>query len=45
MEIFAQTFAERHGAELGSIRPHELDRAEQLVAEKFGTAEWTARVP
>ncbi|WP_120004909.1 lipoate--protein ligase family protein [Nesterenkonia muleiensis] len=45
MEIFAATFTERHGAEVASIRPHELERAQTLVAEKFGTQAWTARVP
>ncbi|WP_150462437.1 lipoate--protein ligase family protein [Nesterenkonia ebinurensis] len=45
MEVFAQTFAQRHHAAAASIRPHELVRAEQLVAEKFSTDEWTARVP
>ncbi|NLS08824.1 lipoate--protein ligase family protein [Nesterenkonia sp. MY13] len=45
MEVFTRTFAERHGASVASIRPHELARAEQLVAQKFGTDAWTARVP
>ena len=45
MDVFVRTFAERHGAKVASIRPHELARAEQLVAEKFGTEEWTERVP
>lgn len=45
MQVFAETFAERHGASVASIRPHELERAEQLAAEKFGTDAWTARVP
>lgn len=45
MDVFVRSFAERHGAQIASIRPHELARAEQLVAEKFGTEEWTERVP
>lgn len=45
MEMFAQTFAERHGATVASIRDDELQRAQELVVEKFATRTWTARVP
>lgn len=45
MKVFAETFAQRYGAQVASIRPHELQRAEALVTEKFGTQAWTARVP
>ena len=45
MEIFAETFRARYGARTAEIRPHELEQAEQLVEEKFGTGAWTARVP
>lgn len=45
MRVFAETFARRNGAQVASIRPEELARAEELVAEKFGTEAWTARVP
>jgi lipoate---protein ligase len=44
MDVFKETFTERYGAALASIRPDELQRAEELVAEKFGTRSWTARV-
>jgi lipoate---protein ligase len=44
MDVFKETFTERYGAALASIRPEELQRAEELVAEKFGTRSWTARV-
>lgn len=45
MQIFMDTFQQRYRATRATIRPHELERAHQLVAEKFGTPEWTARVP
>lgn len=45
MGVFTTTFAERYGATVASVRPHELERAEELVAAKFGTRAWTARVP
>lgn len=45
MEVFAETFRQRYGARTAQIRPQELERAEQLVGEKFGAEEWTARVP
>ncbi len=40
-----QTFAQLYGVTNGDITPDELVKAEQLVAEKFGTAEWLNRVP
>ncbi|WP_300343207.1 biotin/lipoate A/B protein ligase family protein [Nesterenkonia sp.] len=45
MRVFAETFAERTGAAEAQVRPHELARAQELVEQKFGTQEWTARVP
>lgn len=39
------SFRARYGLTDGSISAEELARAEELVAAKFGTAEWTARVP
>lgn len=45
MGVFTHSFAQRYGARVARIRPHELERAEELVAEKFGTPAWTARVP
>lgn len=45
LDTFVEVFARRHGAEVAEIREHEMDRARRLVEEKFGTEEWTARVP
>jgi len=39
------TFRTLHGLHDGEITPDEYARAEQLVAEKFGTDEWLYRVP
>lgn len=39
------TFRSLHGLHEGDITPAEYARAEQLVAEKFGTDEWLYRVP
>ena len=40
-----QTFGQLYGLHESAITVEELTRAEQLVAEKFGTAEWLHRVP
>ncbi|HEY0187243.1 MAG TPA: biotin/lipoate A/B protein ligase family protein [Cellulomonas sp.] len=42
---FDAYFRSRYRAVDGELRPAELARADQLVAEKFGNPEWTARVP
>jgi lipoate-protein ligase A len=39
------TFRAEHGLVDGDITPEEYAKAEQLVAEKFGTDEWLYRVP
>jgi lipoate-protein ligase A len=39
------TFTSLYGATPGEITPAELERSERLVAEKFATPEWLARVP
>lgn len=39
------TFRERYGLTDGQLEPEELRAAEELVATKYGTHEWTARVP
>ena len=39
------TFTGLYGSTAGEITPEELAKAEQLVAEKFGTSEWLHRVP
>ncbi|WP_344394979.1 biotin/lipoate A/B protein ligase family protein [Actinomadura alba] len=38
-------FRGRNGLVTDVLRPEELRRAEKRVTEKFGTPEWTARVP
>ena len=40
-----QTFEKLYGLTESEITPDELAKAEQLVAEKFGTSEWLQRVP
>lgn len=45
IERMIGTFGELHGLTPGEITPEEYARAEQLVAEKFGTDEWLYRVP
>jgi lipoate-protein ligase A len=45
IEAFDAYFRSRYRAVDGELRPEELARAEQLVTEKFGNPEWTARVP
>lgn len=42
---FDAYFRSRYRAVDSELRPAEIARAEQLVAEKFGNPEWTARVP
>ena len=45
IDKMVQTFRDLHGLRDGDITPDEYARAEQLVAEKFGTDEWLYRVP
>jgi lipoate-protein ligase A len=45
IERMEQTFTRLYGAMPSEVTPKELARAEQLVAEKFGTDEWLYRVP
>lgn len=40
-----ETFARLYGTTESEITPDELQRAEQLVSDKFGTSEWLHRVP
>lgn len=39
------TFRQRHGLAVGTLRADELQRAEALASGKFATPEWTAIVP
>jgi lipoate-protein ligase A len=45
IERMVDTFRTLHGLTDGEITAEEYARAEQLVAEKFGTEEWLYRVP
>ncbi|MBX3195745.1 MAG: lipoate--protein ligase family protein [Microbacteriaceae bacterium] len=45
IDRMVETFRAQHGLTDGEITPEEYARAEQLVAEKFGTDEWLYRVP
>jgi lipoate-protein ligase A len=45
IERMVETFRSLHGLVDDEITPAEYARAEQLVAEKFGTDEWLHRVP
>jgi lipoate-protein ligase A len=45
IEAFEAHFRSRYTTVDGALRPEEVARAEELVATKFGTPEWTARVP
>jgi lipoate-protein ligase A len=42
---FEAHFRSRYRTVDGTLTPEELDRAQYLVDTKFGTQEWTARVP
>jgi lipoate---protein ligase len=45
IEVFEAHFRSRYACVDGALRPEEVARADELVATKFGTQEWTARVP
>ncbi|MEN0071442.1 MAG: lipoate--protein ligase family protein, partial [Propionicimonas sp.] len=45
MASFLRTFRSRYKVVDGALTQDELAAAEQLVTSKFGTQEWTARVP
>ncbi|QZN86559.1 biotin/lipoate A/B protein ligase family protein [Cellulomonas sp. C5510] len=45
IDAFVTHFRSRYRTVDGDLRPEELERAQQLVEEKFGNPEWTARVP
>jgi len=45
IDAFIAHFRSRYRTVDGDLRPEELERAHQLVEEKFGNPEWTARVP
>ncbi|OKI81314.1 hypothetical protein AMK11_25415 [Streptomyces sp. CB02414] len=39
------SFGGRYGLTQGKVTDEELTRARELARAKFGSAEWTARVP
>ncbi|MBC7591331.1 MAG: lipoate--protein ligase family protein [Salinibacterium sp.] len=45
IDTMMSTFTGLYGATPDEITPDEFAKAEQLVAEKFGTEEWLRRVP
>ena len=45
IDTMMSTFTGLYGATPDEITPEELAKAEQLVAEKFGTEQWLRRVP
>jgi lipoate-protein ligase A len=45
IETLIATFTKLYGSTTGEVTPDERSKAEQLVAEKFGTSEWLYRVP
>ena len=45
IDAFIAHFRSRYRTVDDDLRPEELERAQQLVEEKFGNPEWTARVP
>ncbi|MER5770727.1 lipoate--protein ligase family protein [Streptomyces sp. NPDC001985] len=45
IERMIDSFRARYGLTEGRISDEELSRARELVRSKFGTPEWTARVP
>ncbi|MFE4452522.1 biotin/lipoate A/B protein ligase family protein [Streptomyces sp. NPDC056796] len=45
IERMVGSFHDRYGLTPGSVTREELTRAEELAATKFGSEEWTARVP
>ncbi|MGO3053977.1 MAG: lipoate--protein ligase family protein, partial [Brevibacterium aurantiacum] len=45
IDVMANTFADRYGASFDTFTADELDKAQALVDEKFGTEKWTHRVP
>lgn len=45
IEGFLDFFRARYDCAESDYRPEELERARELVETKFGTEEWTARVP
>lgn len=45
LDSFQRSFMARYASQLSAYTPAELSEAERLVQEKFGTQEWTHRVP
>lgn len=45
IQSLTETFVSQHGGAADALKPEEIERAEQLVREKFATDEWTFRIP
>ncbi|MDO4898727.1 MAG: lipoate--protein ligase family protein [Rothia sp. (in: high G+C Gram-positive bacteria)] len=45
VQTMIKTFTSRYGGTVGELSPADLAAAQKLVDEKFGTDEWTHRVP
>lgn len=45
IQTMIDTFSSRYGAALAELSQTDIDAAQTLVDEKFGTDEWTHRVP
>ena len=45
LDALVSTFRGLNGLTEGSITSAEMARIDELVEQKFGTEEWTARVP
>jgi lipoate-protein ligase A len=45
IERMIDSFRGRYGLTDGKVTPEELARAEDLARTKFGSPEWTSRVP
>ncbi|MFW0178293.1 lipoate--protein ligase family protein [Rothia sp. P7208] len=45
IQTMKAVFSARYGATVSELTPQELEQAQKLVDEKYGTHEWTYRVP
>lgn len=45
VDVFLDHFAQKYDAERGHITEADIARAHERIASKFGTSEWTHRIP
>lgn len=45
IDVFLEHFQQKYGADTGLLSSEDLEKAQQRVAEKFGTEAWTKRLP